>query len=148
MAAVASWGCCDVWAEESKVLVNRLYEEVCNRGAYRVAKEIKLYGWRRELVQRGLSMAHRELHPLALHLRRGVVTWPSLAKARKVETYFAPTWLTRRALRAVIADSEERSRWSKRLKELLETRDVLQALNAFDPVANRRLGGSGTTGTG
>ena len=126
--------------EESKILVRSFYEEAWNKGTFRTTEEIKLYCWRRDLVQRGLSMARGELRSFPAHMRC-VITWPGLAKARMVETYFTPTRPTRRVLLAAIADREERVRWSKLLKELLEARDLLRALNAFDPVAIRRLRG-------
>jgi hypothetical protein len=131
--------------EESKALVRRLYEEAWNRGAFRVTEETMFYRWGRELVQRRLSAtqaAQAESRSFPLHLQHGgIATWPSLAKPWNVKTNFSTVRLTRRVLRAAIATGEERARWSKLLKELLEAGDVLRALNAFDPVATRRLRG-------
>jgi hypothetical protein len=128
--------------EESKALVRRLYEEAWNRGAFRVREETRFYGWAREQVQRGLSTAQAaqaEPRSFPLHLRHGgIATWPRLAKPWNAKTNFSTVRLTRRVLRAAVADREGRARWSKLLKELLEAGDVLRALNAFDPVANRR----------
>jgi len=122
--------------EGSKVLVGRLYDEARNMGAFRVREEPKLYHWVREQVQRGLSAAQ------AVHLRHGsIATWPSLAKPWKVKTSSRTVRVTRRVLRATIADREDLARGNKLLKELLEVADVLGASNAFDPVAIRRLRG-------
>jgi hypothetical protein len=130
--------------EESKILVRRLYEEAWNRGPFRVMEELKVYRWAREQVQRGLSPTRAtqtkpHLSPLHLRLDGNISTWPSLTKPWNRKAIFSKVRLTRRVLRAATADREERARRSKLLKELVEVGDVLRALNAFDPVANRRL---------
>ncbi len=130
--------------EESKILVRRLYEEASNRDTLRVKKELKVYRWAYEQVERGLSttqctQAERRLSPLHLRLDGNIFTWPSLTKPRKRKANFSKVRLTRRVLRAATADREERARRNKLLKELVEVGDVLRALNAFDPLVNRRL---------
>jgi hypothetical protein len=130
--------------EESKILVRCLYEEARNRGTFSVTGELKVYCWAREQVQRGLSttqatQAERLLSPLRLRHGGNIFTWPRLIKPWYRKANFRTVRLTRRVLRAAIAGREERARWSKLLKELMEVGDVLRALDAFEPVANRTL---------
>src|SRR5215210_9538469 len=114
--------------EGSKILVGRLYEVAWTKDAFRVTEDLGFYRWARDQVQRGLSSAY------AVRPRdRG------LTKPWNVRMNFSPVRATRHALRAAITDKEERARWSKLLKELLEAGDVLLASKAFDPLANRRL---------
>jgi hypothetical protein len=121
--------------EGSKALVGRLYEEARNMGAFRVTEELKFYHGVREQVQRGLSTAQ------AMRLRHGgIATWPSLARPWKVKTKSHTARVTRRVLQEASADREGRARWSKLVKELLQAADELPGSNAFDPLANRRLG--------
>jgi hypothetical protein len=121
--------------EGSKALIGRLYEEARNLGACRVTEEPKFYHQVREQVQRGLSTAQ------AVHLRHGgTAPWPSLARPWMVKTNLSTGRLTRRVLRAAFADREERARWSKLLKELLEAADERRESNAFDPGAKWQPG--------
>ena len=114
--------------EGSKILVGRLYEVAWTKDAFRVTEDLGFYRWARDQVQRGLSSAY------AVRPRDG-----GLTKPWNVRMKCSPMRATRHALRAAITDKEERARWSKLLKELLEAGDVLLASMAFDPLANRRL---------
>jgi hypothetical protein len=107
-----------------------------------VTEKLKIYRWAREQVQRRLftaQAAHAKPGSFPLRMQHGIVTCLSLTKPWNVKTNVSTVRLTRRVLRAAIPDREERARWSKFLKELLETGGILQALNAFDPVANRQI---------
>jgi hypothetical protein len=118
----------DELVEGSKILVGRLYEEVRGKDAFWVTEDLGFYRWSRELAQRGLSTAR------AVRLRHGRTT-----KVWSKETSSSPVRVIRQALRAAIAEKEERAWWSRLLKELLEAGDVVLASKAFDPLANRRL---------
>ncbi len=126
----------------SRILIRRLHEKAWNRGPFRVPEEAKIYRWALEQVQRGLAaaqIARAEPRLFPLHMRHdGVTGCSGLTEPLNIKTNLSTGRLTRRVLRAAAADREERTRWSKLLRELLEAGEMLLALNALDPVTNRR----------